>query len=100
VQAFGFDAAIQAFQDDKIDVIVLPTNIPSPVVQQFALTKQIRFLDIPVEKLSINAATGGTVNEIAPGAYGDNQVNADTIRTHGAIVNFSAGMHVDEEVVY
>jgi len=33
VQAFGFDAAIQAFQDDKIDVIVLPTNAPSPAIQ-------------------------------------------------------------------
>jgi TRAP-type uncharacterized transport system substrate-binding protein len=30
VQEFGFEAAIQAFQDDKIDVIVLPTNVPSP----------------------------------------------------------------------
>ena len=100
VVEFGFDAAIQAFQDDKIDVIVLPTNSPSPAIQQFALTKKIRLLDVPVEKLKINAATGGTVNEIAAGVYGDNQVNEGAVRTHGAIVNFSAGMHVDEEVVY
>lgn len=100
VQSFGFDAAIQAFQDDKIDVIVLPTNVPSSSVQQFALTKQIRILDVPVDKMKINAATGGTVNTIAPDAYGSNQVNEDETRTHGAIVNFSAGMHVDEETVY
>ncbi len=100
VVEFGFDAAIQAFQDDKIDVIVLPTNVPSPAVQQFALTKEIRILDVPVEKLSINPATGGTTNEIAADAYGENQMNETATRTHGAIVNFSAGLHVDEEVVY
>ncbi|MCV2893206.1 TAXI family TRAP transporter solute-binding subunit [Lentibacter sp. XHP0401] len=97
---FGYDAAIQAFQDDKVDVIVLPTNSPSPSIQQFSLTKEIRLLDVPIEKLSINPATGGTVNEIAAGTYGENQMNESSIRTHGAIVNFSAGMHVDEEVVY
>lgn len=100
VQRFGFDAAIQAFQDDKIDVIVLPTNVPSPSIEQFALTKKIRLLDIPVEKLNINPAIGGTVNEIEPGSYGSNQTNDATVRTHGAIVNFSARMDLDEEVVY
>lgn len=99
VQTYGFDAAIQAFQDDKIDVIVLPTNVPSPSIQQFALTKEIRILDVPVEKLSINPATGGTTNVIPAGAYGDNHQGGDA-RTHGAIVNFSAGMHVPEDVVY
>lgn len=99
VQTFGFDAAIQAFQDDKIDVIVLPTNVPSPAIQQFALTKEIRVLDVPVEKLSINLAQGGTTNVIPAGAYGDNHLGGDA-RTHGALVNFSAGMHVPEEVVY
>ena len=99
VQTYGFDAAIQAFQDDKIDVIVLPTNIPSPSIQQFALTKEIRILDVPVEKLTINKATGGTVNMIPAGVYGENHKGGDA-RTHGAIVNFSAGMHVPEDVVY
>lgn len=100
VQAFGFDAAIQAFQDDKIDVIVLPTNVPSPAVQQFSLTKDIRILNVEVDKMKINKATGGTVNEIAADAYGDNQKNETATSTHGAIVNFSAGMHVAEDVVY
>lgn len=100
VQKFGFDAAIQAFQDDKIDVIVLPTNIPSPPVEQFALTKKIRFINIPMDKVKVPAATGGTKNEVPADAYGDNQVNTEVSHTHGALVNFSAGMHVDEEVVY
>ncbi len=100
IQQFGFDAAIQAFQDDKIDVIVLPTNVPSPSIEQFSLTKEIRLLDVPVEKMKIRREIGQTANDIAPDAYGSNQVNSETVQTHGAIVNFSAGAHVPEEVVY
>lgn len=96
---FGFDAAIQAFQDGKIDVIILPTNLPSPAIQQFALTKEIRLLDIDVDKRT-SGDISATTNVIAADAYGENQVNETEIRTHGALVNFSAGMHVDEEVVY
>lgn len=100
LQAFGFDAAIQAFQDNKIDVIVLPTNLPSAAVQQFALTTRIRFLDVDLSKVTIRSETGGTVNEIPPDAYGANQVNQTATQTHGSIVNFSAGLHVPEQVVY
>ncbi|UYV39219.1 TAXI family TRAP transporter solute-binding subunit [Rhodobacteraceae bacterium D3-12] len=99
VQTYGFDAAIQAFQDDKIDVIVLPTNVPSPAIQQFALTKKIRIIDANTDKLTVNIPSGGTLNVIPGDTYGSNQVGGDA-RTHGAVVNFSAGMHVDEEVVY
>lgn len=99
VQEFGFDAAIQAFQDDKIDLIVLPTNVPSPAIQQFTLTKEIRLLDIEVDKRSSNDVSA-TTNEIGPDVYGDNQLNQEPIRTHGALVNFSVGMHVPEDVVY
>ena len=99
VQAFGFDAAIQAFQDDKIEVIVLPTNIPSTAIQQFALTKKIRILNVDQSKMKLGP-TGATLNRIPPDAYGSNQVNDVETTTHGADVNFSAGMHVDDEVVY
>ena len=99
---FGFDAAIQAFQDDKIDVIVLSTNFPSSSVSQFALTKKIRLLDIDTDKISSTwkSFMSATVVEIPPDAYGDNQVNTSAVSTHGALVNFSARMDLDEEVVY
>ncbi|TDL78077.1 TAXI family TRAP transporter solute-binding subunit [Palleronia sediminis] len=100
LQAFGFDAAIQAFQDGKIDVIALPSNVPSPAIQQFALTQKIRLLDVDMDRVAVNALTGGTVNEIPSGAYGANQVNTAPVRSHGSLVNFSAGMHVPEDVVY
>jgi TRAP-type uncharacterized transport system substrate-binding protein len=74
--------------------------VPSASVQQFALTKEIRILNVEVDKMKINASTGGTINSIAPDAYGESQVNTEASQTHGAIVNFSAGMHVDEEVMY
>jgi hypothetical protein len=81
-------------------MIVLSTNVPSSSVSQFALTKKIRLIDIDVTKLKINPLIGRTINVIAPDAYGDNQVNTSPTRTHGALVNFSARMDLDEEVVY
>lgn len=100
VATFGFDAAVQAFQDDRLDLIVLSANIPNPSVQQFALTKRIRLLDIETDKVEYNPERGSTRTTIAPDAYGPNQMNTEPVRTHGALVNFSAGMHVPEEVVY
>ncbi|MCC6006139.1 MAG: TAXI family TRAP transporter solute-binding subunit [Rhodobacteraceae bacterium] len=100
VATFGVDAAVQAFQDDRLDLIVLSANVPNPSVQQFAMTKRIRFLDIETDKVPYNPERGSTRTTIAPDAYGPNQVNTDPVRTHGALVNFSAGMHVPEEVVY
>ncbi|MFP7673447.1 TAXI family TRAP transporter solute-binding subunit [Marivita sp. S0852] len=100
LQAFGFDAAIQAFQDGKIDVIVLQTNLPSGAVRQFALTRKIRLLDVDMTHVTVRQDTGGTFDMIPPDTYGSNQVNDTAIQTHGSIVNFSAGLHVPDEVVY
>ncbi len=100
VQNFGFDAAIQAFQDGKIDLVVLHTNVPSPSVQQFSLTKKIRLLDVPVDQLKISPDGSTTFVKVPAGAYGVNQMNTSAARTHGALVNFSARMDLDEEVVY
>ncbi len=97
---FGWDAAGQAFQDGKIDVIIIPSNAPSPLIEQFALTKEIRLLEFPIDRIVIDPQVGATPNEIAPDAYGDAQVNTETVKTWGAVVSFSAGMHVPDDVVY
>ncbi|GIS90567.1 MAG: hypothetical protein CM1200mP20_06080 [Pseudomonadota bacterium] len=83
-------------------MIVLSTNFPSSSVSQFALTKKIRLLDIDTDKISSTwkSFMSATVVEIPPDAYGDNQVNTSSVSTHGALVNFSARMDLDEEVVY
>ena len=49
--------------------------------------------------MKINEAIGGTVNTIPAGTYVANQIGND-LRTHGAIVNFSASRHVSEDAVY
>ena len=62
-------------------------------------TKKIRILNVDQSKMKLGP-TGATLNRIPPDAYGSNQVNDSETTTHGADVNFSAGMHVDDEVVY
>ena len=46
--------------------------------------------NLDVDMNTYKLAGSGTYNEIAPDAYGSNQVNTEPARTHGAIVNFSA----------
>ena len=92
----GWDAAAQAFQDGRIDVYVNSTNAPSPVIQQFALSREIRFLGLTEEQMAkapvqaILNRPGGTLGTIAPGTYGDNQVNTDAVRTLGSTVGLGA----------
>ena len=102
----GWDGAAQAFQDGRIDVYINSTLVPSPVIQQIALSRKIRFLGLTEEHLSQPAVQailnrpGGLLGEIEAGAYGDNQVNAQSVVTLGSTVGIAAGAHVDEDAVY
>ncbi|RVV98059.1 TAXI family TRAP transporter solute-binding subunit [Mesobaculum littorinae] len=102
----GWDAAAQAFQDGRIDVYINSTNAPSPVIQQMALSRELRFLGLSDEQLameSVQAITGrpgGVLGRIEPGIYGENQVNTEAVQTLGSIVGVGAGMHVDADAVY
>ncbi len=102
----GWEAAAQSFQDGRIDVYVNSTNVPSPVIQQMALSRQIRFLGLTEEHLAkepvqaILNRPGGLTDEIAPDAYGDNQVNEEPVVTLGSIVGVGAGAHLSDEAVY
>jgi TRAP-type uncharacterized transport system substrate-binding protein len=92
---------VQAFQDDKIDVIVLPAHAPSPSSQQFLLTKDIRLLSVDVDMVNITAAPGATISEItADASYGPNQKHDSALKAHGAIVNFRVGIYILVGVVY
>ena len=69
----GWGAAVQAFQDRKIDVLVVPTNYPSPGLQQVSLTNEIYLLSLDKDKLPnlpIAKQIGRTVVEIPADAYG------------------------------
>lgn len=102
----GWDAAAQAFQDGRIDVYINATNAPSPVIQQMALSRDIRFLGLTEEQMAkepvqaILNRPGGVLAEIPPGLYGENQVNDEPVQTLGSIVGIGAGAHVPEEAVY
>ncbi|MDD7972695.1 TAXI family TRAP transporter solute-binding subunit [Roseinatronobacter alkalisoli] len=102
----GWDGATQAFQDGRIDVYINSTLVPSPVIQQIALSRKIRFLGLTEEHLAqpvvqaILNRPGGLLGEIEAGVYGDNQVNAERVVTLGSTVGIGAGAHVDEDAVY
>ena len=102
----GWGAAEQAFQDGQLDVYMNPTNAPSPVFQQVALTRKIRFLGIPPDKLKDPAVKklydrpGGAVGMLPQGTYGENQVNEADVLTIKAIVGIGAGEHLPADLVY
>ncbi len=83
----GWSAAIQAFQDKKFDVLVMPANPPSPAIQQIALLNKIRLLSVDISKQGKLLRTPGRTKRVIPAdAYGSNQVNDRPIPTLGALV--------------
>ena len=102
----GWDAAAQAFQDGRIDVYMNATNAPSPVIQQMALSREIRFLGLTEEQMAkepvqaVLNRPGGVLVEIPADIYGENQANTEPVTVPGSIVGVGAGAHVPEEAVY
>ena len=102
----GWDAAAQAFQDGRIDVYINSTNAPSPVIQQMALSRKLRFLGLTDEQMAkeplqaVLNRPGGVMMEIAPGTYGENQVNTEAVRTPGSIVGVGTNASLDADLVY
>jgi uncharacterized protein len=102
----GWSAAEQAFQDRQIDLYINPTNAPSPVISQIALTNKIRLLGMSEEDFKNEAIIkmmklpGRTREEIGPGVYGTNQLNTAPVTSVGAWVGIGTHEGVDAEVVY
>jgi TRAP transporter TAXI family solute receptor len=102
----GWAAAAQAFQDGQLDLYTNPTNAPSPVIQQVALTSKLRFLGIPSERIEEEAIQaffnrpGGAVGVIPAGVYGENQLNTDDVTTIKALVGIGVGQHLSDDLVY
>jgi len=99
-------SGIQAFQDRQVDLAILPTELPSPVIMQYALLSKIRLVDIPQQAFAqgplkeILATPGMTVQEIAGDVYGDNQVNEGPVKAIGSWVGVGTQKEVPEETVY
>ncbi len=102
----GWAPAAQAFQDGQLDVYMNPTNAPSPVFQQVALTRKIRFLGIPPDQLKKPAVVklydrpGGAIGVVPKGTYGSNQVNDTDVLTIKSVVGIGAGEHLSADVAY
>ncbi|MEZ5660412.1 MAG: TAXI family TRAP transporter solute-binding subunit [Burkholderiaceae bacterium] len=96
----------QAFQDRQVDFAIIPTMLPSPNVEQFALLDKIRLLDIPDAALDtppmkkILGIPGRTIVKIPPNVYGPNQVNTTPVKAVGSWVGLSTRVGIDEEMVY
>lgn len=96
----------QAFQDRQVDLAIIPTELPSANVQQFALLSEIRLLSIPEEAFEISplkemvSLPGRTIVNIPPDIYGENQVNTEEILAVGSFVGIGVRRHLDEQLVY
>jgi TRAP transporter TAXI family solute receptor len=97
----GWSAAIQAFQDKKFDVLVFPTNPPSPAIQQIALTNKLRLLPLDLSKMGpLMRVPGRTIRTIPAGIYGKNVVNTKDVTTLGAVVGIGVRAGLSDDLVY
>ncbi|WP_416900222.1 MAG: TAXI family TRAP transporter solute-binding subunit [Minwuia sp.] len=102
---YDWSSAETAFLDGQMDVYIVPTSIPSPQIQQFALVRPIRILGIPQDKFEhdlIKAALqypGRTIWDIPPGSY-ENQVNTESVNTIGSWVGIQTQKWLDEQLAY
>jgi uncharacterized protein len=96
----------QAFQDRQVDLLIIPTELPSPNISQLALLDKIRLLPVPDDAIKsaavqeILSVPGRTIVEIPPDAYGPNQVNTTPVKAVGSWVGLSTRVGMDEELVY
>lgn len=96
----------QAFQDRQVDLAIIPTELPSASIQQFALMAPIRLIGIPKEAFDVSPLKetlklpGRTLVTIEPHIYGDNQVGEEPVQAVGSEVGLSLGKDISEELGY
>lgn len=106
VVKLGWDAAAASFQDGNLDIYCNPTNAPSPVLTQIAVTNPIRFLGIPQDQLDSEAVQalvsrpGFGLATIPAGVYGDNQLNEGPTNTLRVTVSIITRDTTDEAMVH
>ncbi|MGY9036668.1 MAG: TAXI family TRAP transporter solute-binding subunit [Rhodobacterales bacterium] len=96
----------QAFQDRQVDLAIIPTELPSATIMQYALLGKIKLLTVPEEaktrgplQAMLNIP-GRTITEIPAGIYGENQVNEETVEAVGSWVGIGTHAGVDDETIY
>lgn len=102
----GWDAAAASFQDGNLDIYCNPTNAPSPVLTQIAVTNPIRFLGIPADKLETDGVKalvnrpGFGAGTLPAGVYGDNQKNESDTTTLRVTVGIVTNDSADDAMIY
>ncbi|WP_424988140.1 TAXI family TRAP transporter solute-binding subunit [Microbulbifer sp. S227A] len=102
----GWDAAAASFQDGNLDIYCNPTNAPSPVLTQIAVTNPIRFLGIPEDQVGSEAVAalasrpGFGLGTLPAGTYGDNHVNDSDTTTLRVTVGIITNETADETMIY
>ncbi len=105
VMRYDWQSAETAFLDKQMDAYMIPTTLPSPVIQQFALVSNIRLLSIPDDAWDNEVmqkmleVPGRTPTTIPAGSY-ENQVNTEDVTTVTGWVGLGVGSHVNDEDVY
>ena len=96
----------QAFQDRQVDLAIIPTELPSASMMQYALLGKIRLISIPDEALdkgplqAMLKIPGRTITQIPPDIYGPNQVNTEPVQAIGSWVGIGSHVGVDADTVY
>lgn len=96
----------QAFQDDQVVLYMAPSQVPGPGIEQITLLEKVRLLDIPEAAFStpemreVMNTPGNSRAEIAPNAYGDQQVNTKPVHTIASWVGIGTNKSVDADLVY
>lgn len=99
--------AIQAFQDRKYDVMMLPGIAPDPRIQQIALTSKIRVIGVDEAQMMADPGTKNllanpmnSLIDLAPDAYGGNQTNTGPVKLVNPMVAIAVRADMDADVVY
>lgn len=101
-----WNSGLQAFQDGHVDMLIMPTQLPSASIEQMALLEEVRFLGIPEDAFDSDSMKevmqlpGRTVATLPAGIYGDNQANETDVHTIGSWAGLGTRKDLDEELVY
>ncbi len=106
VSPLAGQASVQAFQDGQLAMWALPTELPSEVIQQFALTRKIRLIGFneadfknPAMK-RVLSFPGRRRITLPPHLYGSNQVNTKPVMTIGTTGALITSKFAKEEDIY
>ena len=103
---FDWTSGRPAFSDRQMDLTGIPTNAPSPIVEEYAASAKLRLLGIPDDKLSnpmiqkVLHSPGRTLGKLDPKVYGDKVVNTKPVNTIQAWLGIITNDKMDEKVVY